>query len=193
MAAVSPGRPVLFLIACGAAAAIDVPILARQLVAAWDVWPITTPAGRSFVDVEELAVVCGHPVYTEYRTPDAPQQLPRRPDAVVIAPATCNTIAKLAAGISDTLALGLAVEAIGWEIPLVIMPYTNRRQYNHPAIRRAIADLRSWPTVTVLDGEDVYPMHEPGQGDVSKFPWLEVPRALAQVRVLPPARGEGSR
>ena len=45
---------------------------------------------------------------------------------MIVAPATFNTINKWAAGISDTLALGLLTEAIGKKIPVVALPFTNR-------------------------------------------------------------------
>jgi hypothetical protein len=60
-------------------------------------------------DSAELARLTGHPVRSEYKHPDEPDVLPP-PDAIVVAPATTNTTIKWAAGISDTLALGLLVE-----------------------------------------------------------------------------------
>jgi hypothetical protein len=91
---------------------------------------------------------------------------------MIIAPATFNTINKWAAGISDTLALGLLTEAIGKKLPLVALPFTNNAHAAHPAFARSIHELRSWG-VHVLFGDDVYPLHEPGTGSqhLSEYPW----------------------
>jgi phosphopantothenoylcysteine decarboxylase len=50
-------------------------------------------------------------------------------DAIIVAPATVNTINKWAAGICDTVALGILVEAIGKKLPIVALPFTNRASY----------------------------------------------------------------
>ncbi len=77
--------------------------------------------GRRFIDIPALEQLTGHPVRSEYKQPCEPDVLPA-PDALIVAPVTCNTINKWAAGISDTLVLGLLVEAIGLKLPLVAMP-----------------------------------------------------------------------
>jgi hypothetical protein len=95
----------------------------------------------------------GHPVRSDYKAADDPAALPP-PDALVVAPATTNTINKWAAGISDTLLLGLLVEGIGKKLPTVAMPFTNWAQAAHPAFEPNIVRLRSWG-VTVLYGPDL--------------------------------------
>jgi phosphopantothenoylcysteine decarboxylase len=71
-------------------------------------WP--TPSGCRFLNTGELERLTGHPIRSEYKEPGTPNVLPP-PDAIVVAPATVNTINKWAAGICDTLALGLLVDA----------------------------------------------------------------------------------
>nr|BFE73441.1 hypothetical protein GCM10020092_067420 [Actinoplanes digitatis] len=66
---------------------------------------ITTPMGARFVDVAHLADLTGHPVRSAYKNPADPDVLPRA-DACVVAPASFNTVNKLANGICDTLAAG---------------------------------------------------------------------------------------
>jgi hypothetical protein len=83
------------------------------------------------------------------------------PDAVIVAPAMVNTINKWAAGICDTLALGILVEAIGKGLPLVALPFSNYAHAAHPAFIENVGRLRSWG-VTVLFGPDVYPGMTPG-------------------------------
>jgi len=165
-------KPVLYVVACGAPPAREVHKLIEPAQhAGWNVCLIATPQATKFIDILALEALTGHPVRSEYKHPDEADVLPA-PEAIVVAPATCNTINKWAAGISDTLALGLITEAIGKQLPTVALPFTNRAQAAHPAFERNIADLRSWG-VNVLYGPEVYPLHEPGQGGrfLDRYPW----------------------
>jgi hypothetical protein len=163
---------VLYVIACGSPVARDV----GRLVAlgqddGWDVCVVVTPDGRKFVDEPALARQTGHPVRTAYKNPGDPDVLPD-PDAIIVGPATVNTINKWAVGITDTLALGLLVEGQGKGLPIVAMPFTNAAMAAHPAFRESIARLRDW-NITVLFGDDVLAPHPPGTGDrlLHRFPW----------------------
>ena len=78
----------------------------------WEVCVIATPSALKFMDLDHLANLTGNVVRYDYKQPDEPDVLPP-PDAIVVAPATFNTVNKWAAGISDTLALGLLNEALG--------------------------------------------------------------------------------
>ena len=164
---------VLYLLACGAPPTRD---LAKPVKLAqergWDVCVITSPKGREFADVEALEALTGHPVRSDYKKPGTPDVLPP-PDALLLAPATTNTINKWAAGISDTLPLGLLVEATGAGRPIVAVPFTNQAQAAHPAFAENVARLRSWG-VRVLWGEGVMPSFAPrggGADRVAEFPW----------------------
>jgi phosphopantothenoylcysteine synthetase/decarboxylase len=139
---------------------------------------ICTPAALKFVDVPGLVAQTGHPVRVRFKNPGDPDMLPS-PSAIIVAPATVNTITKLAAGIADTLALGLMVEAIGLGLPIVAVPYTNVAMACHPAFGEGIARLRSWG-VTVLFGDDVLELHQPGTGadQLDAFPWHLAVEAL---------------
>jgi phosphopantothenoylcysteine synthetase/decarboxylase len=166
------GQRVLYAIVCGAPPARDVGKLVDLAQAdGWDVCVIATPDGRNFIDVEALEAKTGHTVRSYYKQPDAADELPPA-DAMIVAPATCNTIAKWAAGISDTLPLGLVVEAVGKGLPVVAMPFSNHAQLNFPAVAEALGKLDQWG-VSVLVGDGVYPPHEPGTGNdfAHLFPW----------------------
>lgn len=111
----------------------------------WDVVVIATPVTATWIDAEQLAKQTGHPVRSQPRpigaTDDSP--LPRA-DAVILAPATFNTINKWGAGISDTFALGVLNEAIGLDLPVVASPFSwPVLAQRHPAFARNVAELQA--------------------------------------------------
>lgn len=186
------GQPVVYAIVTGSPAARDIGKLVDLAHGdGWDVCVIASPDGYRFIDADTLAAKTGHTVRHQYKEPDAPDVLPPA-DAMVVAPITCNSLAKWAAGISDTLPLGLLVEAVGKRQPVVAMPFSNRAQISFPAIREAMRKLTAWG-VTVLVGDDIYKQHEPGTGDnyVHLFPWHLAWQALRQHPWLDLACGEG--
>ena len=124
-----------------------------------------------FLDLAALEARTGHPVRSEYRSPDEPVGLPPA-DAVVVAPATYNTINKWAAGISDTFALGLLAEARGLGLPAVVLPFVNKALAANPAFEGSVTRLRA-TGVIVLHGREGHEPHEPGTGDrqLPGYPW----------------------
>jgi phosphopantothenoylcysteine synthetase/decarboxylase len=170
---------VLYILACGAPPSKDVGVLVKLAQdRGWEVCVITSPRGRTFVDVPALEALTGHPVRSEYKLPAEPDVLPPA-DAIIVAPATTNTINKWAAGIQDTLLLGLIVEGIGKRLPIVAMPVANYAQAAHPAFGESITKLRSWG-VTILYGPEVYQLPAPGTGGslTTSFPWHRTLDAL---------------
>ncbi|MEH1011695.1 flavoprotein [Micromonospora sp. CPCC 206060] len=169
---VAARRGVLYVITCGSPLARDV----GQLVDlaqrdGWEVCVVSTPDGAKFIDVPALVRQTGHPVRTTYKAPGDPDMLPPA-DAMIVVPATVNTVNKWAVGITDTLALGLLVEAQGRGLPIVAMPFTNSAMASHPAFRSSLDRLREWQ-VTVLFGDHVLPPPAPGAGEqhLHRFPW----------------------
>ena len=180
-------RPVLYVIACGSPLASQVGRLVELAQEdGWDVCVITTPDGAKFVDRAAVARQTGHPVRTHYKNPGDLDVLPPA-DAMIVCPATVNTVNKWAAGITDTLALGLLVEGQGLGIPLVAVPYTNAAMATHPAFRAGLARLSEWG-VSVLFGEEFFPLHPPGAGErhPHEFPW-GLPLAAVRDRHWPAA------
>lgn len=163
--------PVLYHIVCAASPARDAAVLLRlALDRGWEVCLIATPQAAAWLDHEPLERLTGHPIRSTYKLPDEPDVLPP-PDAMLIAPATFNSINKWAAGISDTLALGLVTEAIGMDMPLVAVPCLNAAQARHPAFERSVAALRDCG-VTVLYGPDGFAPPDPGdEGATQRYPW----------------------
>jgi hypothetical protein len=171
-------QPVLYVIACGARPAAELPdFVTFAQAGGWDVCVVVTPDGARFLDAGHLAELTGHPVRMHYKHPDEPDVLPP-PDALVLAPATFNTVNKLAAGISDTLALGLVNEAIGLGLPVVAVPWASGLA-RHPAFQRSIAALRDWGVTVILDTARL----PPSSTQERAFPWEDLRASLAGFRV----------
>jgi len=147
--------PVLYVIGCAAPPVLDIKTLIEMAGGrGWDTCLILTPtADRWLADERKaLAELTGHPVRSAYKLPGRPDVHPPA-DAMLVAPATSNTLNKWAAGISDTLALGLIVEAIGKGLPLVALPWVNAALSGHPAFSAGVALLRS-AGVHMLGGDE---------------------------------------
>jgi len=179
---VDPGRRsgVLYVVASAAGPVPGIPaVITAAQRRGWDVCLILTPTAARWLaaETDELARLCGHPVRSAYKLPGEPDVLPP-PDAVLVAPATFNTVNKWAAGISDTLALGLINEAIGMGIPLAVVPWVHGPLAAHPALTASLERLGG-AGVTVLDAAG-RPAAGPGvpAGDVPRFDTYPWERAL---------------
>ncbi|HEU4348673.1 MAG TPA: flavoprotein [Actinoplanes sp.] len=176
----NPAPGVLYILVCGSPMARDVGILVELAQRdGWDVCVITTPDGRRFVDVAALQAQTGHPVRSDYKSPGEPDVLPQA-DAMIVAPATVNTVNKWAAGITDTLVLGLLIESYGYGIPTAVVPYTNNVMALHPSLHESLGKLRDWG-VHVLYGEEVCRLGKPGQTERfrGQFPWRRALQAVS--------------
>jgi phosphopantothenoylcysteine synthetase/decarboxylase len=135
---------VLYLIVCAAPPASETGRTVAALQdSGWDVCVVATPAALAWIDSPAISKATGHPVRSEFRAPEEPEFAPRG-DAVLVAPATFNTINKVVVGLNDTLALGLINEAIGSQsVPLALVPWVNPSLNGHPAYRPALRTLGS--------------------------------------------------
>jgi transposase-like protein len=120
--------------------------------------------------VPKLEAQTGRPVRSEYRSPGEPKS--PRADAIIVAPATYNTINKWANGISDTYALGILAEAPGLGITVVALPFINSALAGRAAFKDSVNALRS-EGVRILLGPGEFEPHPPGSGGnrISYFPW----------------------
>ncbi|MEN3613268.1 flavoprotein [Plantactinospora sp. ZYX-F-223] len=135
-------QPVLYLVVCAAPPVLQIDQLIDLLMNdGWAVWVVATPTAASWIDREALAQQTGHPVRFERRKPDQPDLLPKA-DAVLVAPATFNTINKWALGINDTLALGILNEVLGLGLPILVSPYAKAALTSHPGYARNAEALR---------------------------------------------------
>ncbi|MCZ1009872.1 flavoprotein [Streptomyces lydicus] len=168
-------KPFLYVVVCASGIAGDVgKLITAAQEANWDVGVIATPQGLGFIDTTAIEAQTGYPIRSAWRSPGDPRPLPPA-DAIAVAPATFNTINKWAAGISDTLAVGILCEAYGLGIPTAVLPYLNTAQAAHPAYRQSLDRLRA---MGVLIGS--YDPHRPkAGGGADRFHWEEALELLA--------------
>ena len=151
-------KKVLYTIICASSSA---PLAENLLVQAqtrgWDVCVITTPQGNKFFDIPVFEKLTQYPIRSEYKHPKEPDVLPRA-DAIVVFPATFNTINKWANGISDTLAVGILCEYMGLGYPIIAVPCfrTGGGLDGHPVFFRSIDFLRTCK-VNVIYEPETYP------------------------------------
>lgn len=174
MTADRAARRVLSIVVCGAGPAARVSQLVRLAQErGWTVGIIATPAALPLLYVRSLEELTGNPVRSEYRAPGEARtrSLPEA-GAFVVAPATYNTVCKLALGVSDTYALGVLAEAIGRGVPVVIVPFVNEALAARKPFIAAVESLRD-EGVQVLLGAGGWIPHPPGTGGerLESFPW----------------------
>ncbi len=165
-----PGK-VLYVIVCAAGPASDVGRLVTMAQEdGWTVQVIATPSALDFIDVPELEKLTSRPIRSQYRKPGEPKS--PRADAIIVAPATYNTINKFAQGICDTYALGLLAEAPGLGIPVVVLPFVNSALASREPFRRSVETLRA-EGVHVLLGPGQFEPHAPSTGAdvIDTYPW----------------------
>ncbi len=146
-----PGHKIVMGVT-GSIAATKSVELARLLAGAChDLHIIQTEASRHFVGEAALAAASGHPVASDlFDSSDTFAHLElARADLLVVAPATANTIAKMAAGMADNLLLATYLAA---ECPAIIYPAMNHRMWNHAAVRENVR-LLGQRGVTVVPPE----------------------------------------
>ncbi len=154
------GAPVLGLVASagGGVERWFRPGLAEPLAGqGWRLAITLTPAVARWLEPEVAALeaLTDLPVRWNPRLPSEPKPHPV-PDAFVFAPATLNSIAKLALGIGDNQALTVLSEALGRRAPMVVLAQVGAEQSRHPAYPGHLAVLRAAGVRVVGGGpEDV--------------------------------------
>ena len=134
----------ILLCVCGGIAAYKAVELVRRLRdAGADVQVAMTENAQRFVGAQTFQAVSHHPVRTSLWDASAEAamghlELAGWAQQVVIAPATANTIARLAHGMADDLVSTLCLAT---EAPLLLAPAMNHRMWRHPATQANMALL----------------------------------------------------
>ncbi|MGO3890278.1 MAG: bifunctional phosphopantothenoylcysteine decarboxylase/phosphopantothenate--cysteine ligase CoaBC [Paenalcaligenes sp.] len=152
----------------------------KDLGASVDV--VMTSAAEQFITPVTMQALSGRPVFSniwDSRPNDnmAHIQLSRQADAILIAPASTDFIAKLAHGFADDLLSTLCV-ARG-NRPLLVAPAMNREMWAHPATQRNIQQLREDGVIILGPGHGDQACGEFGDGRM-----LEPDQLLSEIRAF---------
>ena len=164
------GRRVLLIVG-GGIAAFKTPELVRLLTGAGaEVTTVLTDGGAQFVTPLTLSALSGTPCHTALwdltrETEMGHIRLSRSADLLVVAPATADLMAKMAAGLAGDLASTLLLAT---DKPVLIAPAMNVRMWDHPATRRNLATLRADGILTVGPDEGAMACGEWGEGRMAE-------------------------
>ncbi len=162
------GKNILLIIS-GSIAAYKALELARLLrKAGATAHAVLTAGGARFVTKEALAGITGQRVHDDLWAAEAEIghiRLARLPDAVVVAPASADLLAKMAHGLADDLA---STVLLATRAPVLVAPAMNPAMWDHPATRTNLAALRSRGVAVVGPGVGAMAEPESGPGRLSE-------------------------
>lgn len=147
------GRKILLAVT-GGIAAYKAALIVRQLTGAGaHVRCVMTASACEFITPLTLEVLSGEPVVTElFRPGDESDighiELARWPDAIVVAPATANAIAKMRYGLADDL---LSTILLATQAPVLVAPAMNTQMFYHQATQENLEALRARAQISILD------------------------------------------
>jgi len=158
----------------GIAAYKSADVVRRLRDAGAEVRAVMTRAACDFITPLTLQAVSGHPVHLQLLDTDAEAamghiELARWADAVLVAPATAHTLAKLAHGLSDDL---VSTTLLATTAPVVIAPAMDAGMYDHPAVQANVDLLRQRGCVIV----------EPEVGHLASARDVDTPDDLEAIR-----------
>ncbi len=160
------GRHVI-LAMCGSVAVARAPELARLLMRhGARVTPVMSSEAQTLIQPRLMhwstgtVPVTGLSGETEHVALAGNSESPA--DLLLIAPATANTIGKIAAGIDDTVVTTFATTAIGEGIPTVLVPAMHEPMYRHPVVMRNLEMLRT------IGVDVVMPQVEEGKAKIAE-------------------------
>jgi phosphopantothenoylcysteine decarboxylase len=143
-------RPVIYVIGCAAPPIFDIEQLLYLLQErGWQPCLILTPTAATWINASHFGELAGCPVRVEARLPKEEDSLPMA-NAVLAAPLTFNTANKWAAGINDTLTLGVLNELLNEDVPIIAAPCVKAVLRRHPAYTNSCKLLEDCG-VTLLD------------------------------------------
>jgi len=108
---------------------------------------VTTPAAESIIHPWALEFATGREPVTEITGAIEHVELcgvDGWADVLLIAPATANTVGKMAAAIDDTPVTTAATTALGADLPVVVAPAMHEPMYDHPGVLDSLDTLESW-------------------------------------------------
>ncbi len=176
----------------GSIAAYKTPELIRTYQKAGiDVIPVLTEKGSLFVTATSLGTVAQHPVYTDTDYFKAGQithlQLLKDCHALVIAPASANTIATLAHGLANSLLTNLALAFTG---PKIIVPAMHHEMWINPITQDNIHKLQAFGFHVVGPASGELACKDEGMGRMVDLDLIVLQTKLSRYAKLPKLIGK---
>lgn len=142
------GKKVLLGITAGIAAYKSAYLVRLFIKAGAKVKVVMTPASKEFITPLTLSTLSNNPVYSTFVNEDEDDpvwnshvELGLWADMMIIAPATANTMSKMANGVCDNLLLAVYLSA---KCPVYFAPAMDLDMYKHPTTRRTLSILNSF-------------------------------------------------
>lgn len=180
-------RRVLLGVTGGIAAYKSAELARRFIKSGCEVQVVMTESAQRFIGAQTFQALTGRPVRVSLWDEQAEAamghiELARWPDAIVVAPASANTLAKFAHGFADDL---LSTLVLATDKPLFVAPAMNRLMWANPATRDNLATLRRRGVQVIGPGSGAQACGEVGEGRVSE------PEEIAAIvlAALTPQRG----
>ena len=134
---------------------------------------LMTPAATAFITPLTLQVLSKQAVLVEVMTEDDPKQiqhidLGKEADLFLVAPASANTIAKLARGFADTIVTSTAL-ALPSEVKKFLAPAMNTKMLDHPATQNNLETLKSYGYQIIPPREALLACGEQGSGALASI------------------------
>jgi len=131
---------------------------------------VMTRAATQFITPLSAASISGNPVFSDLFSLDDETQmghirLSREADLIVVAPASADSIAKLAQGLADDLASTILLAS---DKPVMVVPSMNVRMWNHKAVQRNIRTLQADGVIFVGPDAGELACGEEGYGRMSE-------------------------
>ncbi len=132
---------------------------------------VMTEAGTRFVSPLTFSSLSGRPVYEDMFSAEAAGgishiSLGREADCILVAPATANTIGRLAHGLADDL---LSTTVLAARIPVIVCPAMNVQMYEHPATRKNIEILKELGYLVIEPDSGMLACGEEGAGRLPEW------------------------
>ena len=164
------GKHIVLGITGGIAAYKSVMLLRLLVKAGAEVQIVITPAGKEFITPVTLSALSGKPVISEFFTANTGEwhshvDIGLWADAMVIAPATASSIAKMANGVADNMLITTYLSA---KAPVFLAPAMDLDMMAHPSTQRNIATLRSYGNHIIEPAEGELASHLVGKGRMAE-------------------------
>jgi len=138
----------IILCVSGSVAAVQSPQIARALMRhGAEVFAVMSPMAQKIIHPYSMEWATGNAVTTELTGKIEHVALagkhPLKADLILVAPATANTISKIACGIDDTTVTSVVSTGFGSKCPIIIVPAMHESMYDHPIVTENVNRLKA--------------------------------------------------